>query len=72
MIEVELNEEERFLRFHLSSMGLGKLTQDDHRALADAAAQKDIDKAVGILNQHLCKGLDAMKNYLDSRPPAER
>ncbi|MNP30631.1 HTH-type transcriptional repressor CsiR [compost metagenome] len=69
LIEVELNEEERFLRFHLSSMGLGKLTQDDHRALADAAADKDIDKAVEVLTQHLCKGLDAMKNYLDGRTP---
>jgi DNA-binding GntR family transcriptional regulator len=27
LIENELNEEERFLRFHLSSMGLGKLTR---------------------------------------------
>lgn len=67
LIEVELNEEERFLRFHLSSMGLGKLTQDDHRALADAAAEKDVDKAIDVLTRHLSKGLDTIRHYLDER-----
>lgn len=65
LIEDELNQEERFLRFHLSSMGLGKLTQDDHRALADAAQKKDVDKAVELLKKHLNKGLDTIRNYLD-------
>nr|BFE92465.1 hypothetical protein GCM10020185_30010 [Pseudomonas brassicacearum subsp. brassicacearum] len=55
LIERELNEEERFLRFHLSSMGLGKLSQDDHRALLDAARAKDIDNAVVLLERHLEK-----------------
>ncbi|MBC3387910.1 FCD domain-containing protein [Pseudomonas sp. SWRI179] len=65
LIEHELNEEERFLRFHLSSMGLGKLTQDDHRAILAAAIARDIDKAVALLEQHLEKASITMRRYLE-------
>jgi Transcriptional regulators len=65
LIERELNEEERFLRFHLSSMGLGKLSQDDHRALLDAARAKDIDNAVVLLERHLEKASVTMRRYLE-------
>lgn len=67
MIEVELNEEERFLRFHLSSMGLGKLTQDDHIALVDAASAKQVDEAVSVLERHLNNASRTIRNYLDSQ-----
>ncbi|WP_223471976.1 MULTISPECIES: GntR family transcriptional regulator [unclassified Pseudomonas] len=65
LIERELNEEERFLRFHLSSMGLGKLSQDDHRALLDAARAKDIDNAIVLLERHLEKASVTMRRYLE-------
>jgi len=65
LIERELNEEERFLRFHLSSMGLGKLTQDDHRAMLDAAKAKDIDQAVLLLETHLEKASVTMRRHLE-------
>lgn len=65
LIEDELNQEERFLRFHLSSMGLGKLTQDDHNALVDAASDGLVDEAVGILERHLNNAALAIRNYLD-------
>ncbi|WP_053148963.1 GntR family transcriptional regulator [Pseudomonas sp. P97.38] len=65
LIERELNEEERFLRFHLSSMGLGKLTQDDHRALLEAATTRDIDKAVALLEHHLEKASVTIRRYLE-------
>ncbi|QXI38373.1 GntR family transcriptional regulator [Pseudomonas xantholysinigenes] len=65
MIEIELNEEERFLRFHLSSMGLGKLTQDDHIALVDAASDKLVDEAVALLEAHLNNAARTIRNYLD-------
>ncbi|MDR6715443.1 DNA-binding GntR family transcriptional regulator [Pseudomonas hunanensis] len=67
LIENELNEEERFLRFHLSSMGLGKLTQDDHTALVDAASDKLVDEAITVLENHLNSGARAIRNYLDSQ-----
>jgi DNA-binding GntR family transcriptional regulator len=65
LIERELNEEERFLRFHLSSMGLGKLTQDDHRALLEAVSIKDIDSAVALLERHLEKACVTIRRYLE-------
>ena len=65
LIERELNEEERFLRFHLSSMGLGKLTQDDHRALLEAVSAKDIDAAVALLERHLEKACVTIRRYLE-------
>jgi len=70
LIENELNEEERFLRFHLSSMGLGKLTQDDHIGLVDAANDKSVEEAVRILERHLNNGAKTIKAYL-SRQSAE-
>lgn len=68
MIERELNGEERFVRFHLSAMGLGKLTQDDHRALLEAARAQDAEKAVTLLKQHLDKACVTIRQYLDQQP----
>jgi DNA-binding GntR family transcriptional regulator len=70
LIELELNQEERFLRFHLSAMGLGKLTQDDHRELLAAVAAKDVEGAVSVLERHLQSGATAIGNYLRQPPPA--
>lgn len=67
LIENELNEEERFLRFHLSSMGLGKLTQDDHHALVDAASDKQVEQAIKLLEEHLNNGARTIRRYLDSQ-----
>lgn len=67
LIEQELNEEERFLRLHLSSMGLGEPTQDDHRALLEAARVKDIDNAVALLQRHLEKSAVTMRRYLEQQ-----
>ena len=68
LIDNELCQEERFPRFHLSSMGLGKLTQDDHIALVDAAQAGQVDEAVQLLTQHLDKGMQAIRQYLASQP----
>lgn len=67
LIENELNEEERFLRFHLSSMGLGKLTQDDHNALTDAASDKLVYEAVAVLEKHLNTAARVIRAYLDKQ-----
>lgn len=68
LIELELAEEERFLRFHLSSMGLGKLTQDDHLALVDAANDKAVDVAVAVLQRHLENASITIRRYLEQLP----
>lgn len=67
LIDNELLQEERFLRFHLSSMGLGKLTQDDHNGLVDAASANAIEEAVQVLQRHLDKALKTIRNYLDKK-----
>lgn len=67
LIEIELNEEERFLRFHLSAMGLGKLTQDDHIALVDAANDKLVEQAVEVLEKHLNTAAQTIRRYLGSQ-----
>lgn len=65
LIDNELSEEERFLRFHLSSMGLGQLTQDDHTALADAASDKLLDEALLVLERHLSNASRTIRAYLN-------
>lgn len=66
LIEEGLNEEERFLRFNLEAMGLGKLSQDDHRALLLAAEDRDIERAVKLLEHHLDRGVEVITRYLAS------
>ncbi|KPA93931.1 MULTISPECIES: GntR family transcriptional regulator [Pseudomonas] len=64
LIEQGLVEEERFLRFNLSAMGLGKLSQDDHRELLQAARAGQVDACVAHLQQHLRRGIEVIQRYL--------
>ena len=66
LVEDGLNEEERFLRFNLEAMGLGKLSQEDHRALLRAVEHRDVEGAVRMLEQHLNRGVDVITRYLAS------
>jgi DNA-binding GntR family transcriptional regulator len=66
LVEDGLNEEERFLRFNLEAMGLGKLSQEDHRALLLAVENRDIERAVKLLEHHLNRGVEVITRYLNS------
>ncbi|WPN47367.1 MULTISPECIES: GntR family transcriptional regulator [unclassified Pseudomonas] len=66
LVEDGLNEEERFLRFNLESMGLGKLSEDDHRALLQAAQDRDVDRSVNLLEHHLNRAVEVITRYLNS------
>ena len=66
LVEDGLNEEERFLRFNLEAMGLGKLSQEDHRALLLAAENRDVERAVTLLEHHLNRGVEVITHYLNS------
>lgn len=66
LVEEGLQEEERFLRFNLESMGLGKLSQDDHRELLAAARAHDVELTIELLTRHLQRGIDAISRYLNS------
>ncbi len=66
LIEAGLIEEERFLRFNLEQMNLGKLCQDDHRALLRHARAKDVEACIAELELHLQRGVKAITYYLDT------
>jgi len=67
LVEQGLNEEERFLRFNLASMGLGKLSQDDHWELLRLAEAKDVEQVVAALQHHLNRGVQAVTRYLSDK-----
>ena len=65
LVEHGLNEEERFLRFNLESMGLGETSQEDHRELLNLVAQKKVDESILTLRNHLMRGMEVITNYLN-------
>jgi DNA-binding GntR family transcriptional regulator len=65
LVSVGLDEEERFLRFNLEAMGLGEVSQADHRELLAAARSGDANLAVQLLTQHLQRGIAAVTQYLE-------
>ncbi|WP_263265138.1 GntR family transcriptional regulator [Pseudomonas entomophila] len=67
LVSVGLDEEERFLRFNLEAMGLGEVSQDDHRELVAAAREGNVDLAVELLTQHLRRGIQAITEYLEKK-----
>ena len=67
LIETGLIEEERFLRFNLQQMNLGKLCQDDHRALLKHAKARDVEACTEELTLHLQRGVNAITQYLEAR-----
>lgn len=67
LVEDGLNEEERFLRFNLSAMGLGKLSQHDHWELLELAQAKSVELTVSALELHLNRGVKAINAYLKDR-----
>lgn len=67
LVEAGLNEEERFLRFNLKFMGLGKLSQHDHRELLENAEAGAVEATVSALVHHLNRGVEAINSYLRSR-----
>ena len=66
LVEDGLNEEERFLRFNLEAMGLGKLSQEDHRNLLRAVEERNIELSIELLEHHLDRGVEVITRYLDS------
>lgn len=70
-VEQGLNEEERFLRFNLEAMGLGKLAQDDHWELLNLARDGNVDETVQALQLHLNRGVKAVTQYLRNQANAQ-
>ena len=71
LIEDGLVEEERFLRFNLEQMNLGRLCQDDHKALLRHAQNGDIEGCVAELELHLQRAIQAITQFLSSQKPKQ-
>lgn len=71
LVEDGLNEEERFLRFNLKQMNLGKVSQHDHLELLEMAGAGDVDATVEALTHHLNRGVEAINAYLSARKAEE-
>lgn len=71
LVEQGLSEEERFLRFNLSAMGLGKMVQDDHWELFQLAQDRKVEEIILSLQHHLNRGMQAVSKYLSSRATAQ-
>jgi len=69
LVENGLIEEERFLRFNLEAMGLGKISQDDHRHLLRMAEERNIEQCVKTLENHLNRGVKVITRYLSDTDP---
>lgn len=67
MVESELQDEERLLRFHLAALGIEELAQDDHRALIEAARGQAVEEAVRVLERHISFAAQTIQNYLNRR-----
>ena len=71
LIAAELDDEDRYLRFHLAELGSDQLAQTEHRQLVDHAARAEVDDAVAVLRQHIGAAADAIETYFhDRRQPA--
>ena len=53
LVERQLTEHDRYLRFHLAMMGRDRMSQDDHLAMLAAAAAQDIEAATAVLQRHI-------------------
>lgn len=69
LVENGLIEEERFLRFNLEAMGLGEISQDDHRHLLRLAKERNIEQCVKALENHLNRGVKVITRYLSDTDP---
>ncbi|MDR3495462.1 MAG: GntR family transcriptional regulator [Ancalomicrobiaceae bacterium] len=67
LIEVQLASYDRYLRFHLSARGREHMAQDEHRAMVEAAAARDVATAVAILERHIDTAAEALKQFYAAR-----
>jgi len=67
LTESHLASFDRYLRFHLAAKGRTHMSQDDHRALLDAARRGDTAQAVAIVRKHLTTAADAIAAFFAAR-----
>lgn len=53
LVERQLTEHDRYLRFHLAMMGRERMSQVDHLAMVAAASAGDSETATAVLRRHI-------------------
>ncbi len=69
LIAAELDDEGRYLRFHLAELGTGQLAQDEHRQILEHAVAREVQQAVAVLRQHISAAADTIEAYFRQRSP---
>jgi DNA-binding GntR family transcriptional regulator len=67
LVEQQLAAADRYLRFHLAAKGREHMSQQDHRAMLDAARRWDIQAAIQSLEGHLRTAADTIAAFFASR-----
>lgn len=67
LVEQQLAAADRYLRFHLAAKGRDHLSQDEHRAMLDAAEKREAERAIGILRAHLEKAATTIDEFFRTR-----
>ncbi|SDG28076.1 GntR family transcriptional regulator [Thalassobaculum litoreum] len=65
LVERQLTEHDRYLRFHLAMMGRDRMSQDDHLAMVAAAAARDIEAATVVLQRHIDVAAEDSARFFD-------
>lgn len=58
---------DRYLRFHLAANGPAHLSQNEHRAMLEAARARDISKATEILRTHIETAAKTIQTFFANR-----
>lgn len=58
------NNVERYMRLYLSTMNYQTKSQEEHRALLNACAQRDIKAAQNLLRKHMADASTSLTRYL--------
>lgn len=70
LLDQHLAAADRYLRFHLAALGREHLSQDEHRAMTDAAAARDAEAACAIAAQHITTAEADLSVFLGARDSA--
>lgn len=67
LTESHLASFDRYLRFHLAAKGRAHMSQDEHRAMLDAARGRDTARAVEVLRRHLTTAAETIDAFFADR-----
>lgn len=62
----------RYIRIYLDLMNFEKKSQEEHYKILNACRQKDVEKAVDSINQHLKNASSTLVSYLNKRNEQNR